>query len=188
MDNNKIARFGTLTKKVMIILLGGIAMGLSGNPKTHTKLRRDIQKELRLIDERNLNQAIEKLYQSKLIDYKENSDGTVSLWLTNNGKKKALQFNLDTMRLKRFSRWDRLWRVVIFDIPENLKNGRDSLARKIIELGFYPLQKSVFIYPYECRDEIDFIVEIFNLKPYVRFLIVKKIDVELYLKKYFKLH
>jgi len=54
-------------------------------------------------------------------------------------------------------------------------------------LGFYPLQKSVFIHPYECKDEIDFITEIFDLAPYVRFLRVKDIDIEQDLEERFRL-
>src|SRR3989344_4593151 len=59
--------------------------------------------------------------------------------------------------IKKPARWDKLWRLVIFDIPEEERTGRMALAAKLKELGFYPLQKSVFIHPYECKDEIDFI-------------------------------
>lgn len=77
--------------------------------------------------------------------------------------------------------------MVTFDIPEDKKKGRMALAEKLKEIGFYPMQKSVFIHPYECKDEIEFITEIFNLTPYVRFLRVKDIDIELDLKDRFHL-
>lgn len=28
----------------------------------------------------------------------------------------------------------------------------------------YPIQKSVFVFPYPCKDEIDFVGEIFNVR------------------------
>ena len=62
-----------------------------------------------------------------------------------------------------------------------------GLAEKLKEIGFYPMQKSVFIHPYECKDEIDFITEIFNLSPYVRFLRVNNTDIDLDLKNKFRL-
>ena len=62
-----------------------------------------------------------------------------------------------------------------------------KIAEKLKELGFYPMQKSVFIHPHECKDEIDFITELFELSPYVRFLRVKDIDIELHLKDIFHL-
>jgi len=55
------------------------------------------------------------------------------------------------------------------------------------DIGFHSLQKSVFIYPYECKKEVDFIVEFFELRPYVRFLVVKQTDIDLELKQKFGL-
>ncbi|KKS75320.1 MAG: hypothetical protein UV48_C0014G0003 [Candidatus Azambacteria bacterium GW2011_GWA2_42_9] len=55
------------------------------------------------------------------------------------------------------------------------------------ELGFYPMQKSVFVYPYDCKNEINFILEIFEVKPYVRYIIAKDIDITMDLKQRFKL-
>ena len=94
---------------------------------------------------------------------------------------------MDKIEITRPAQWDKLWRLVIFDIPEEERTGRIALAAKLKEIGFYPMQKSVFIHPYECKNEIDFIVEMFNLAPYVRFLRVKDVDVELDLKERFRL-
>jgi len=75
----------------------------------------------------------------------------------------------------------------VFDIPEDRKAGRTALVAKLKELGFYPMQKSVYIHPYECKDEVSFVAEIFDLAPYVRFLRVKDVDIELDLKNRFRL-
>jgi DNA-binding transcriptional regulator PaaX len=58
--------------------------------------------------------------------------------------------------------------LVIYDIPHSKKAARDALRRKLRELGFFEWQKSVFIYPYPCREQIDFIIEFFDIRPYVR--------------------
>ncbi|MEK9182320.1 MAG: hypothetical protein AAB781_01875, partial [Patescibacteria group bacterium] len=50
---------------------------------------------------------------------------------------------------------------------------REALRMKLKELGFLELQKSVFIFPYECEDEINFIVEVFLIRPFVRFVQAK---------------
>lgn len=88
------------------------------------------------------------------------------------------------MKIKR-GEWDGKWRLVVFDIPERIKKARDALRGKLRELGFYELQKSVWVFPYGCKNEIDFIIEFFNLKKYVRFCILESIDNELHLKKIF---
>jgi len=54
-------------------------------------------------------------------------------------------------------------------------------------MGLYPLQKSVLIYPYEFKNEVEFISEIFDLRKFVRLMIVKEIDNALHLKKIFEL-
>ena len=60
---------------------------------------------------------------------------------------------------------------------------------KIKKLGFCELQKSVFIIPYECKREIDLIVNHFNLKPYVHYGILEIVGEEINqkLKKHFSL-
>lgn len=174
-------------QKVLLILGGGFTLSLTRRPDAYFRIIKEISKEWKAINRRALCEAVRKLYQSKLIDYKENNNGTVSLILSDGGKNRALRYNLEKIKIKKPAKWDGLWRLVIFDIPEKFKQGRNALALKLKQLGFFPLQKSVFIFPYECKNEIDFIIEIFNLRPYVRFLIVKEIDVDLDLKNRFKL-
>ena len=174
-------------QKALILLSGGFALGLSGRPDAYFRILKGIAKEWEWINQRQLRESIQNLYRSHLIDYEENNDGTTSLLLTSQGKQKALRFKLDNIKVSRPSRWDGLWRVVIFDIPESKKKARDSFSLKIKQLGLHPLQKSVFICPFECRDEVDFLIEMFDLRSYVRFLVVKDIDTESDLKRIFRL-
>lgn len=187
--SNRIPEFkiGPVMQKVLLLLEGGLVLGLTRRPDYYFKVLKKISKEWQKINERALRSAIRKLYKSKLIDYKENNDGTISMTLTNSGKKKIVQFNLDLMKIKKPLRWDKLWRLVIFDIPEKERQGRRALVEKLKELNFYSVQKSVFIHPYECKNEIDFITEIFNLRPYVRFFTVKETDIEPDLRNRFNL-
>lgn len=180
-------QLGPVSKKILLLLEGGLALSLTRRPDVYFRIIKSVAKEWEKINKLSLKRAIRRLYRSKLIDYRENDDGTISMATTDRGKKMILRYNLDNIKIKKPLKWDCLWRMVVFDIPETKKQGRFALVAKLKELGFYPLQKSVFIHPYECQDEIDFIVEIFELAPYVRFLRVKDIDIELDLKDRFKL-
>lgn len=50
--------------------------------------------------------------------------------------------------------WDGYWRIIVFDIPERLKNVRDQLRRELSEVGFKKLQASVWVSPDECEEYI----------------------------------
>ena len=178
---------GPASKKILLLLEAGIVLSLTRRPDYYFRILKKVSKEWKKINERYLRETIKRLYRSKLIDYRESSDGVVEIILSESGKNKILKYNLDKIEIKKPVRWDKLWRLVIFDIPEEEKSGRMALVAKLKELEFYPLQKSVFIHPFECKSEIDFIVEMFNLVPYVRFLRVKDIDVELDLRTRFNL-
>lgn len=178
---------GPTARKILLLLEGGIVLSLTRRPDVYFSIVKKITREWKKINERNLRDTIKRLYRSKLIDYREEKDGSVVLKLSENGKKRVLKYNLDNIEIKKPNIWDNIWRMVIFDIPEVNKKGRAALTAKLKELGFYHLQKSVFIYPYECKNEIDFIAEIFNLAPYIRFARIKDIDIELDLKKRFNL-
>ncbi len=178
---------GPASKKVLLLLEAGLVLSLTRRPDHYFHVLKNASKEWQKINERYLRESIKKLYQSKLVDCKENKDGTVVLTLSEKGKNKILKYDLDKIEIKKPVRWDKLWRLVVFDIPEEKRSGRMALAAKLKELDFYPMQKSVFIHPYECKDEVNFIVEIFELAPYVRFMRVKDIDIELDLKERFHL-
>ncbi len=173
-------------QKILLLLFGGLSFGYSFTPGKQWKVLKRVSYEWKKINKKKLKQELRKLYGSKMIKRKENSDGSCSIILTEKGRLKILTYHFEKMRIKG-EKWDKKWRMVIFDIPEKLKSGRNALRNKIKELGFYELQKSVWVYPYKCKDEIDFVIEFFGLREYVRFGILESIDNELHLKKIFKL-
>lgn len=183
-------KLGPVQKKVLILFLGGLAMGLSYRPDKHFKIIKTVSKlwhEIEHINPYSLRRAIVNLYKSKLISCQEATDGTIKLILSERGRNKAMAYRLDQMKIKKTKRWDKKWRMVIFDIPEKTRKARDILRFHLKQLGFCELQKSVFIQPYPCQQEIEFLVEFYNIRKYVRFGILKEIDNELDLLEHFGL-
>src|SRR3989338_6300873 len=178
---------GPTAQKVLLLLLGGFALGLSGSPLRYRRTLKSISKEWRNINRRNLYHAIGRLYESKLVHYAENKDGTILVVLNRDGRRIALKYQSENISIPKPSRWDRRWRVVIFDIPETMKNLRDTLRRRLKQMGLIELQKSVLVHPYECRNEIDFVIELYQARKYVRFIEAISIDNELHLKHKFQL-
>ncbi len=180
-------RLGAASQKVLLLLFGGAALTLSYSPTRQKRVLKNIAREWQEINRHELYRAIRRLYQSKLVDYREHKDGSVSVVLNREGQKIVLCYKLDEMKIPKPSRWDRKWRVILFDIPEKQKRLRDALRMQLQRLGLKEFQKSVFVHPYECRNEIDFVIELYNARPYVRFVEAAHIDNELHLKKKFQL-
>lgn len=101
------------------------------------------------------------------------------------GKLRVLKYlGLERLKIKK---WDKQWRVVIFDLPETLKKWRDFLRRELKAMGFFPLQESVYIIPYPVTGELDEWLTEWGLRKYVRYLTVSEIDGESVLRKVFDL-
>ena len=104
--------------------------------------------------------------------YEKNNQIYISL--TEKGKQKAGWMQIDDMKIKRPKKWDGKWRVLLFDIAEKKKTHREALRGKLIELGFRLFQKSAWIIPYECQNEIKLLKSFFGLNDKETKLIVSQ--------------
>lgn len=84
--------------------------------------------------------------------------------LTKEGKEKAGKYQIDDLEIKKAKKWDKKWRILIFDIEEKHLMKREALRGKIKELGLYQLQKSVWVCPYNFYNEINMLRNFFGLK------------------------
>src|SRR3989344_1568396 len=173
-----------LKEKILLLLLGGLALAFSYTPNQYRRTLRTIGREWRKIDKDKLRKEVRNLYRSKLIKEHKNKDGSFTFVLSDKGKMKALTYHFSEMKIKD-KVWDKKWRVVFFDVPEKHRWGRDSLRDKLKKLGFYEIQKSVFVFPHDCEDEIDFIIEFYGMRKYVRYGVMEYIDDDIYLKNNF---
>ena len=176
-----------IREKILLLLIGGVAFGYSFTPQRQWRVLKTISKEWNRIEKKELQEGIKYLYRLQFVNKKESSNGSVSVVLTEKGRLKCLNIQLQNIKNKK-NKWDGKWRMVAFDIPEKYKRGRDALRHKLKEIGFCELQKSVFITPFDCKKEIELLVKFFELDEYVRFGILESIDNEYYFKKFFKLN
>ncbi len=117
---------------------------------------------------------------------KRNNQFYVSL--TEKGKKKAGWLQIDDLEIKKPKKWDRKWRLVIFDISQLKKIYRELFRGKLKELGFISLQKSVWVNPYNCVDEIELLKKFFGLtEKEVRIIVADNIGGVEELERTFKL-
>lgn len=177
---------GATQQKILLLLGAGVALALSSSPQRSFRVIKIAARAWRDINMRELQRSIRKLYASKLITAKDNPDGSTTIELTQEGQRKVITHNMDQIKIKKPRLWDKKWRIILFDIPERRRKVRDAIRYHLRQLGCYELQKSVFVHPFECRDEIDFIIEHYHARPFVRFIRAEYLDNELHIKQKFK--
>ena len=178
--------YGALAKDILryLVIGAGLLLILS-SPVGTKRLLKYMKKEWR---KKNTLRSLDSLYKNKLVSYQEKNDGTCAVTITQAGKKKVKEWEIENMKIQKPSLWDKRWRVVAFDIREDRKKGRDALRLMLRRLGFYRLQRSMFIHPYSCRAEIEFICNFYNLpEREILYFSTDRIPRETILKKYFKL-
>lgn len=93
--------------------------------------------------------------------------------LTSAGSKMAFRnYPLLAFRKKK---WDSLWRIVIFDIPQKKASLRDNLRKKLKELGFGMLQESIWVSPHDFVADLREFIEVSGLSEMVFVLEAKNI-------------
>lgn len=91
------------------------------------------------------------------------------------------------MRSPGLRRWDKRWRVIIFDIPERSRATRDRLRILLRSLGFVQLQGSVWVYPHDCEEVMSLVKAELKTGASVLYMIVEKLEYDRHLKEYFML-
>ncbi len=132
-------------------------------------------------------QVISQLGKRKYAEIEYLNDGRVRERITKAGLTKALTYELENIRLKIPKKWDGKWRVIIFDIPKKYNRVRDLFRMRIKQLGLYKLQESVYVSPYPCFDEVEFLRELYGVSFTVEYLLVEKLEDDQYLRVRFEL-
>lgn len=83
-------------------------------------------------------------------------------------------------------KWDRRWRLISFDIPENKRQARDAVRRLIKQLGFYKLQASLWVYPHDCSTQVKAIQSAYGVGEDIRLIVASEIQGESELEDHFR--
>ncbi|MCD6149974.1 hypothetical protein J7J13_04305 [bacterium] len=185
-------RIGSVQKKILLLLLGGLTIGLSGNPRQCFRVVKIIGWEWKKINREekrhraNFQRSLKRLYDLKLISTKKNPDGTVDVVLTEKGTTKVKKYSGKKIKPKKLKNWDKKWRIIIFDIPEKERIKRDIFRAHLKEIDFFELQKSVWVSPVDYENEIDCLTKELNAHNHVNFIVTDFIKNKKRLEKHFK--
>ncbi|MBI4599349.1 hypothetical protein HY732_00325 [Candidatus Uhrbacteria bacterium] len=155
-----------------VLTCGVIAPGLLGGL---ARMRRQSAREHHE-EYARMWRSFHHLRKSRALVFEGEKDGYLVYRLTNTGKKKLKTLLFNTMKIQEPKRWDKKWRLVLFDIPESHKLARKALTTKLHALGFYQCQKSAWIHPFPCLEEIELVKDQYRIKSFVQLFVVEEMS------------
>ncbi|MBI2097810.1 MAG: hypothetical protein HYT46_02685 [Candidatus Vogelbacteria bacterium] len=134
-----------------------------------------------------LKSIVGKMTDDGLVIFGKNSQGQTVIRLTEKGKEELQRYELGVQKIVKPRRWDGKYRLIIFDIKEWKRGVRDELRHWLKRLGFLPLQRSVWVYPYECRKVIVLLKSHFKIGREVLYITADEIENDHWLRREFGL-
>ncbi len=172
----------------IILAIGalGVLTIAASSPYFATNLLRAYKRNKKFPKEKIVS-TFYRLKREGLFDV-ERRNHQIFISLTERGRKKARWMQINDLKIVHPKKWDCVWRIVIFDIAHNARGTREAFRGFLIRLGFYRLQKSVWVYPYSCKDEIGLLKDFFALNnDELRIIEARSIGEDYKLKKIFQL-
>lgn len=150
------------SKKILAyLILAGMVTIAATSPFFLHRLIKIIFKSSKY-NNKKISNAFNYLRRSGMIEIvKDGHD--IKIIPTEKGIKAHKRYKILELKIKKPGKWDGKIRVVAFDIQNKYRIKRDAFRKKLKELGFYSMQKSVWLHPFDCRREIKILVDFFGL-------------------------
>lgn len=168
------------------VLMPGL--GLAAGAIIRTKRKNDwksSQKEWKKFNPYLLKRNFKRLHDQKIVEI-VNVNGQEVIKLTQKGQTRYLKYRLEQLSLNGRS-WDGKWRIIMYDISKFKRNQQENFRRVLKFINFLQLQKSVYLTPYPCENQITYLREYFGIGDEVVLMRVDKIENEAIYKQYFGL-
>lgn len=124
-----------------------------------------------------------KLRYMKRHKYIAVSGSTYSL--TRRGKSILTERQIWNLTISTPQKWDKKWRMVLFDIPVDKRKRRDAFRLRLKELGLVRYQDSVWLYPYPLEETITKTGNFYRLTRYISLITAEKISSEKKFRRHF---
>lgn len=180
-------------KVILTLLAAGVAIpmvlimpGTAPLLKVFTEKEKKDWEEWKQFNPTYLRRNLERLKRQKLVEIEE-ENGKVTVRVTQVGKQRVLKYALDELEILKPKSWDGKWRVVIYDVPKEKKYSQILFRNTVKELGFLKIQKSVYLHPHPCYEEVEFLRQYFNLSDDILYMVVEKLENDTPYREYFGL-
>jgi len=182
----KMERYGKIEKAILGTILAVGVLSVAVVAPNILKILPKAGGKNRSSFKQGVEKATTRLARKGLITFEKTNHG-LRIRITQKGKQVLLRVGDSKIRLKNPKKWDKKWRVVIFDVPEYKRSIRSKIRRSLEHVGFLKLQHSVWVYPYDCEDFIVLLKADFKIGKDVLYIIADKIEHDRPLRKHFNL-
>lgn len=131
-----------------------------------------------------LKRTIQRLEKQRLVEIID-SNGVQCIKITSQGRQKIVKMALDSLAVTKPSKWNGVWTLVSFDLPEVFSNERKALVEYLRAWGFYPLHKSVYLHAWKCFEQVDFLRDYLGAREHVRLFAVSDIENDKLFREHF---
>ena len=150
--------------KEVLELLAEAALEFHRTPAGYFRIHSKNKSAWNRFQRKTLLYAIRALYRDGLITIEESPEGITTGGITEAGKKAAKEkISLG----EKQKGWDKKWRLIFFDVPEEKKKFRDTFRYHLQKMGATEFQRSAFIFPYPCSREVAALAEKLSLKEHI---------------------
>lgn len=166
------------------VAMPGLGVALNVAIKQHRQLKRRQENQAwEKFNTGRLHQVLKRMYKARYIEIII-EQGVPTVKVTQKGKVKLLRYKLDEITLDKLSH-DGKWRLIIYDVAKNKRASSESFRRMLRKLGFLQLQKSVYLTPYRCEEQIEYLRQLFDIGSQVKILTVRYLEEEAAYRRYF---
>jgi len=113
--------------------------------------------------------------------------GGEKIKLTKKGKDLLKEIQFREITIPKPQKWDGVWHLISYDIPDDFKQERDWFRFILKRLGFRKIQESLWVHPFECKEEIAIIAQNLSVSAFVIIMKTNHLPNQSKFKKYFKL-
>jgi DNA-binding PadR family transcriptional regulator len=176
---------GEIVKDMLLgLAIGGTVLLAASSPDFGVNLIRSFSREKNYRPKRAYD-TFYRLRKEGCIEVQKRNQ-QIYIRLTEKGRRRAGIYQINSLTLHKPKRWDGLWRIAIFDIKEKQRIKREALRGLLKRLEFYPLQRSVWVSPYECRDEVQLLKDFFGFRDdELKLIVTRDIENDSKMKKHF---
>jgi len=187
-ESKKRARKYAIQKGILTALVVGAIIVLAGGSLAQVIVKTLISGDWKKRRKDSINRSLKNLLESGYVTFRNKGAEKSRLEITERGRAYLSLIEVGEGLRPKPKKWDKKWRMVIFDIKEERKADRQRLRDFLRRLGFMKLQNSVWVYPYDCEDLITLIKSEFRIGRGILYLIVDTIEYDKPIREYFGLH